>query len=331
MKVWLVTVSFVCAFLLLGYVSYPTTTHIVMKPLLQRLLQDMQLYKLDAAGDPLLHAGDLYEHSIWTYNGMIALLRGNLPYVRNVQLTERQKEVVALAALLHDIGKAGRLDLLQGTHPVLRRYDIHRNAGIITHITYYQDNQQHTRICFEYAAKPFLTVQSGYDLRDYYRASGNHFVPFAMEQMFQELGLTPEEQQVIAILVGIHYEFGNLNRNKITNDGFLTKLEKLVKAVHYNGGELNEFIVRLAILIQVADVKGLVPVPAYKTPLFPEGISCNPVHEPVRFSDPFTEFNYVSHDCCSAEPIGVQKMEELLACFHARQQRNVPLGEYVLA
>src|SRR5437879_6584358 len=76
---------------------------VVLTPLLQQLLDDFKLYKLDSQGDAYVHAGDLYEHSIWTYNAMVELLRSNSPYAQDLQLTEREQEIIALAALLHDI------------------------------------------------------------------------------------------------------------------------------------------------------------------------------------------------------------------------------------
>lgn len=268
--------------------------HITLTPLLQCLINDMKLYKLDSEGDPYLHAGDLYEHSMWTYNAMAELLNGDTPYGRHVFLTDRQKEVVALAALLHDIGKAGRKDFFERTHPTLY-YEMNKNAeGVITHITYKQDRQEHPHISFEYTAKPFLKENKNYRLRDYYvvNPKSSRLTAFNIAQMYDELGLSLEEQKVLAVLLGIHYEFGNLNGNKITNQMFLARLDNLVKVVNYNEGNLDEFIIHGAILIQVADVKGLVPVPGYQTPLFPGGIQCDSSHKEIKYNNPFKSFGY---------------------------------------
>ena len=70
-----------------SYLVWCTEQHIVATPLLHTLLDDIKLYKLDSEGDQYLHAGDLYEHSVWTYNAMVELLRGDLPYIQDLQLT----------------------------------------------------------------------------------------------------------------------------------------------------------------------------------------------------------------------------------------------------
>lgn len=84
---------------------------------------------------------------------------------------------------------------------------------------------------------------------------------------------------------------------------------------------LDERIVRLSILIQAADVKGLTPVPAIKTHLFPQGIACNPVHQPTKFDNAFQALGYVIEgSCCSSMPLGIQAMNDLINHFKQREQ-----------
>lgn len=302
--------------------------HIVFTPRLQMLLDDMKLYKLDAEGEKYLHAGDLYEHSVWTYNAAWEILEDNTLYMQGFSLVQRQKEVVALAALLHDIGKAGRLDLFEQAHPT-RHYNILEcNDGGIDHIVYFQDYQAHPHIGFEYTGKHFFASDvRGFIPRDYYllHKQTGQLEKFDFVMLFDELGLTLEEQRLIAILIGIHYEFGNLNHDRISPEQFLEMIEDLVKAVHYNNGELDELIVRLSILIQVIDVKGLTPVTGRKTSLFPEGIFAELIHGDLKFLDPFLALGYATID--QTTPSAVNHMVQVLNAFYQKIQHSNELME----
>lgn len=289
------------------------------------LLNDMKLYKLRAQENSYFHAGDLYEHSIWTYDAMIELLKSDLPYVQHLNLTPRNQEVIALAALLHDIGKAGRKDLFDHTHPKLYYELVRDENGIVTSIMYYSDCQEHPRVCFDYAVQPFYAATYGYenkhDLGKYYMVDPETaaLFPFDMVGLYKQFNLTSEEQKFFAILLGIHYEFGNVISNKITPETFLSLLDNLVKITDYNQGILDEFLVRLALLIQIADVKGVLPVPAYATDLFPEGITCQPTHQ-SKIDNFFEQFGYSVNEGSDSEPLAVTKMNEILDCFYAKRR-----------
>ncbi|OGB97822.1 hypothetical protein A3F06_00310 [candidate division TM6 bacterium RIFCSPHIGHO2_12_FULL_36_22] len=267
----------------------------------------MKLYKLDSEGNPSIHAGDIYEHSIWTYYAMVELFETNSLYVQGLHLSIREKEVVCLAALLHDIGKIGRKNLFDKTHPRLH-YDIIKNDdGSIQKIIYYQDHQEHTYISFKYAAQPLLrpndpNIETCFCINQ----KTGQLYPFNINLLYKELCLTIQEQQIFTILLGMHYEFGNLKHNKIEIPEFFQMLQNFVTIVNYNNGVIDENILRLSILIQVADVKGLVPVIPRKTPLFPEEKFCCSVH-PVKFDNPFQAFDYVSETSN-----GIQSMHKLM-------------------
>lgn len=82
------------------------------------LLNDMKAYKFH---DVLTsyHQGDLYEHSMCVYYAAIGLAEHGEPYPNGIILTKREKELFILAALRHDVGKAGRKDLFDKVHPKL--------------------------------------------------------------------------------------------------------------------------------------------------------------------------------------------------------------------
>jgi hypothetical protein len=308
---------------------YAQSDHITLTPQLQLLLDDMKLYKFDSEGDIYLHAGDLYEHSIWTYNAMWELFRTNSVYVHNLNLTERQKEIVTLAALLHDIGKAGRLELFEECSA--SPYDIIKNdKGIVTKIIYYQDHQQHPKIGFEYAGKDFFEqFQENYLIRNYWIMDRKTAAirQFDMHHLFDELGLTYDEQKIVTILIGIHYEFGNLKHNEITIDQFLSMLKNFVKVVDYNEGNLDDLILRLAILIQVADVKGLTPVDLQASTIFPEGIECKPTHSDLKFENPFKELGYEAVDGSIA--VAFRIMNNVVNYFHEKKNGSLK-GDFPL-
>lgn len=308
-------------------------THSFYTPQLQRLLNDMKLYKLDAQGEKYLHGGDLYEHSVWTYNAAWEILADSSPYTQGFSLAQRQKEVVALAALLHDVGKAGRIDLFEKTHPTLH-YDVIKNKeGNVDHIVYFVDHQAHPHIGFEYTGKQFFAPDNQHFVPQQYYVINQKTAQlelFDFERLFDELGLTQKEQKVVAILIGIHYEFGNLKHAQITIEQFLGLIEDLVKAVEYNHGELDELIVRLSILIQVIDVKGLIQIPARSSKLFPNGIQSDPTHFDLKFEDPFVSLGYATTD--HTEPFALKLMFDVLDTFSKQQETNNALdAEYATA
>jgi len=297
---------------------------IKLTPRLELLLNDMKLYKLDSEGETYFHAGDLYEHSIWTYNALLELFKTNSPYVGTIQLTERQKEVVAFAALLHDVGKAGRIDLFNHTHPKLRYDIIKNNLGHVSHIAYYYDYRSHPCVGFEYVGKHLFAQDNNvYKAKDYHLINQETGIltTFNFIEMYNELGLTLDEQKIIAILIGMHYEFGILMNNTITIEEFFNSLKKCIQAVDYNNGSINELILNLALLIGIADVKGMIPVEAQTSPLFPQGIFLEASHAPLKLENPFIAFGYSCDD--GSIPPAVIAMNTVLSHFYTNELKNI--------
>ena len=79
------------------------------------LLNDFQHYKVEKYGH---HAGDVYEHSIWTAATVAQWWAEKSEWVQGID--NKYQALTIMAGLLHDIGKAGDLKFLFTTkkyHP----------------------------------------------------------------------------------------------------------------------------------------------------------------------------------------------------------------------
>jgi hypothetical protein len=224
----------------------PSTEFVSLKDL-DCLLRDISPYKFDLPG--CQHEGDLLGHSVWAANAAVRLLESNEPYLQNLALTEREKKLFVLAALLHDVGKAGRIELATYAHPKLS-YEI-VEAGESVGILYKPDLQEHTTVGFEYIASSFFTPKNlPYFGRSYIMLDGTKF---DFNGMFKELGLTEEEQKLVAVLVAIHWDFGRIGLGQMTNAEFIEKIHSLCNACNALF-PVDKKLVQLCVLIQVADV-----------------------------------------------------------------------------
>ena len=243
-------------------------------PALKTLLNELSFYKLD--NQKRLHAGDLLEHSLWTHYAATALLEDKSPWIADYTFTERDKELLSLAALLHDIGKAGRSDLFSGTHPKLQYRIALNDAGIPTKITYTSDHEEHVQAGFDYLAELFFPIGQAPQF------FSSRSQPISFQPLFTQLGVTLEEQKLVAILVGMHYSFGKIVRGDLTFDQFLHELKQYAAFVRYNN--VDEHLLRLAVLVQVADVTGMGYVEPRPTWLLQTPDACPPSHHNVRLA-----------------------------------------------
>lgn len=223
---------------------------------LERILGDLKPYKFkDPASN---HEGDLYGHSLWSFYAAHRLLENNEPYLKDLNLTEREKDLFVLAALLHDVGKAGRIELISHAHPCLS-YTIVKNEEGVESIFYTVDCQEHTVVGFEYLMAPFLSPKSlPYFGRAYVMCDNSLF---DFKAMFKELGLTAEEQKLVGVLVGMHWDFARIGLGRMTQAEFLQKITSLCKACNASF-PVDKKLVRLCVGLQVADVFAM----AYQEP-----------------------------------------------------------------
>ena len=227
-------------------------------PALQSLVTDLAHYKLNHAST--LHEGDLLQHLMWTHYAATTLIEDQSPFAIGYPWTTRDKEILSLAAFLHDIGKGGRVDLFDGTHPTLIYQALRDDAGTIKTLTYTHDHEEHCAVGLAYLTTEYVQIR---EQRSYRQCNG---IGYSFQTLFNQLNITTREQKIIAILVGIHYDFGKVVRGSMTQQQYLDRLQELATFVHY--GPVDERLLRLAVLVQVADVMGITHVKARPTWLF---------------------------------------------------------------
>ncbi len=186
---------------------------------LQKLLENFDSYKTTNK----FHSGSLKKHSIWTASAVLNWFDSDDQWVKDIDKNDLKNAFIA--ALLHDVGKAGDLEVTFYTKPA------------------------HPQTGFEY-----LTNQKDYLF--------DKSQKFDFEKMFDSLKISQEDRKLIAILAGIHEDFGKRVLAKYKKEdsklfeAFIEKLQTLVKATNYNNGKADARLLRLALLISAADVKG---------------------------------------------------------------------------
>jgi hypothetical protein len=228
-------------------------------PALQTLINDLKLYTLEH--EKTLHAGNLYQHLLWTHYAATRLMEQPSVWTSDgFSFTQRDKELLSLAAFLHDLGKAGRAELFNGNHPSLLYRPIFNNNNKVTSIIFSHDSTEHVQVGFDYFCELFLPFENQ---RLYTLANA---IPMSIQPLMHQLSVMPDEQKVLAILVGMHYDFGMLVAGKFTIEQYLANLNHCAKLVQYQ--PIDEKLLRLAVLVQVADVTGMSYVAPCKTWLF---------------------------------------------------------------
>lgn len=209
------------------------TSHLEAAPTqtqsLNELMEDTKAYKTTNTG---FHAGNLYEHCVWVAMTIQKWFNEKNNWTRG--LTARDQIIAHIAGLLHDIGKGGDLIYLFHTKPT------HPERGQNYILGYEQYTLTNGKI-------------------------------FNFKALLQTMGFSAEEQQIISILVGAHHCFGDLMKSlnhldlrtnkKAVHASFKNYVENLSSCAlraHYKK-PLTTRIIRLALLVAIADVKGAGP------------------------------------------------------------------------
>lgn len=170
------------------------------------------------------HAGNLYEHSLWVTIAINEWFACHNEWTNG--LTGRDREIALIAGLLHDIGKAGDAIHTFYTKP------LHMQKG-----------------------QYYVLGQEPYQL-----STGK---VFDFNKLFDQLRLSVQERQEIAIIIASHHEFGGLVRKsngglvigEVDRIGFTDTIQKYASLAQY-AHPIDTRLLNLIILVSAADVRG---------------------------------------------------------------------------
>lgn len=231
---------------------------------LKALLENFKHYKTTNAR---FHAGNLYEHSLW-----VAITVNEWFSTKNEWtegLSDHDRKVALLAALLHDVGKAGDLNFVYYTKP------------------------HHPQVGQEYILG-----------KEQFKIDGSK--SFNFDALFRALHVSDKERKFISILVRAHHDLGDVlkkvatHKKKHLHDDILhphlkTYVQKLESYAHYAGytDAIDKRMIRLAMLVSAADVKGASPCDCmHEFALDNLAISKSPERVHAAATDKFHEFEY---------------------------------------
>lgn len=194
---------------------------------LSDLIFNIKQYKLSKASG---HAGDLYEHSVWTSQVIKEWFKKNDSWTVGLN-NHKDKYLAILAGILHDIGKAGDLQY------------------------FYLTKLNHAKTGFEY-----LTNKKNYYI--------DQNKVFDFNKLFKNLQISDDDKKLIAVIVRSHHFFwanvfskisNNTNKNQKTKlyKQYLSKIKKISDKAKY---AINERSLKFIMLISAADSKATGPV-----------------------------------------------------------------------
>lgn len=188
----------------------------------ENLFNDMNQYDTIQYG---VHSGNVYQHGVWVARCIAHWFDIQHPWVEGIP--SRYKKILVFAGFLHDIGKCG------------------------DHVYRFRTKPAHPFVGCEYimGSRPYL-------LHDNTR--------FDIHAWLKDQGLSQEECTLVALITHNHSLFGSevvkygkpkSNNNKLF-EHYYTHLKTISQELGYHNGSLDALIIRMAMLIGAADVKG---------------------------------------------------------------------------
>jgi len=226
------------------------------KPLFFELLSDLKNYKTPQS---YTDAGDVLEHALWAEQ--IVAEWFNKKKFWCYGLNDRDKYILAVAALLLPIGQAG-----DGKFIFDNDYDEVEKPN-------YVDD-----------GAAYILGKKDYILKN------NKLFNFS--EMFKELGISPDEQKLIAILIGMQHKFGivgddladlhnimGLPTSEQVNEVYKTYLSTLQSRSAKTGyeGTVDEKMLRMALFIDVCNDRSSQPATGKVSVLFERPFKINPI------------------------------------------------------
>lgn len=186
-------------------------------------------FKLYTTTNTTFHSGNLYEHSLWVAITVNNWCQENNTWVEG--LNEHERTLALLAALLHDMGKAGDL------------------------VYSYYTKSEHQKLGQKYMLS-----------KKQYKLSDNKIFNFT--KLIESIKFSEIDKQIVSILIAAHHDFGDLLANlagidlnaypdyvKTYIDNFKQRLQEHATFAGYTG-PIDTRLMKLALLVSAADVKG---------------------------------------------------------------------------
>lgn len=205
------------------------------------------------------HPGDTFEHSAWSEKAVEMWFDNCDEWVQGLN-----RKTAAIAAYLHDIGKGGDMEyryLWKESHPEVGFKQLldQKDFNYLSNSDFEKVKKDaYAKIPTPNSPEPAVSLPKDIKINE-----------FDFTKWFREHNVNSDEQKLIAITVGIHYQFGlvlkeisEIEKNKSTDTKenifkkFLDKLKDLTKETNYNCGIITEEQVKLAIMIGAADLRG---------------------------------------------------------------------------